>query len=297
MKVFEAAALAIRTGRHAALATLVGVGGSTPRSSGARMLVHADGSIVGTLGGGALELHVTRVATEVASAGGCRRIDLHLVRDLGMCCGGRVEVFVEALQVRVPMVIYGAGHVAHAVAPMLLALDFEVTVVDDRPELLTPERFPGCALVDEDARLHARGLGPDPDRHVLVVTHDHALDQDLGEILLPVEQAWIGMIGSRGKLARFFVRWRAAGLDEALFRRLCAPVGLDLGAETPAEIGIAIAAELVRVRRRADRPPLPLSALPIEVRGGDGTATPRAWDQPSDSTPSFSRTRDSSDSS
>jgi xanthine/CO dehydrogenase XdhC/CoxF family maturation factor len=87
------------------------------------------------------------------------------------------------------------------------------------------------------------------------------------------------MIGSRGKLARFFVRWRAAGMDERLFRRLSGPVGLDLGAETPAEIAVSIAAELVRVRRRSDRPPLPLSATPIEARGGEGVASPPAWER------------------
>ncbi|MCA9491913.1 MAG: XdhC family protein [Myxococcales bacterium] len=275
--MFEAAAHAIRSGRKAALATVIGVGGSTPRSPGARMLILADGETVGTLGGGALEHHVTAVGRQVARDGGCQRLDLHLVRDLGMCCGGRMEIYVEALNVREPLVIYGAGHVAAAVAPVLLALEYDVTVVDDRPELLTPERFAGCTLVDADARLHARDLPDDPRRLVLIVTHDHALDQDLGEILLPRPLAWIGMIGSRGKLARFFVRWRAAGIDEALFGRLCAPVGLDLGAETPVEIAVAIAAELVRVRRRADRPPVPLSSLPIDARGGDGTARPPCW--------------------
>ncbi|MCB9685128.1 MAG: XdhC family protein [Alphaproteobacteria bacterium] len=280
MLVFEAAARAIRSGQKAALATVIGVGGSTPRSPGARILILADGETVGTLGGGALEHHVTAVGVQLAREGGCRRLDLHLVRDLGMCCGGRMEIYVEALTVREPLVMYGAGHVAAAVAPMLVALDYDVTVVDDRPELLTPERFAGCTLVDGDARLHARDLPDDPRRHVLIVTHDHALDQDLGEVLLPRPLAWIGMIGSRGKLARFFVRWRAAGLDEALFGRLCAPVGLDLGAETPTEIAVAIAAELVRVRRQADRPPVPLSSLPIDARGGDGTARPPCWPDP-----------------
>jgi xanthine/CO dehydrogenase XdhC/CoxF family maturation factor len=116
------------------------------------------------------------------------------------------------------------------------------------------------------------------DAHWLVVTHDHRLDQELAEILLPKTCAWIGMIGSRGKISRFLVRFRAAGMDPALFRKLCGPVGLDLGAETPAEIAVAIAAELVRVRRRADRPPMPLSTIPLDARGGDGAARPPAWE-------------------
>jgi len=108
----------------------------------------------------------------------------------------------------------------------------------------------------------------------LVVTHDHQLDQRLVEILLPKPLDWLGMIGSRSKATRFFLRLRAAGVDPALFRRLCTPVGLDLGAETPAEIAVSIAAELIRVRRGADQIPSPLSAIALPARGEDGLACP-----------------------
>lgn len=279
MKVFAAAAEAIRTGRRGAIATLIAVGGSTPRSSGARMLVYADGDQVGTIGGGTLERRVTEVALQVIARGRPARYAVHLTRDLGMCCGGQVEVYVEPLQGREPITVYGAGHVALALAPMLLALDFDVTIVDARPELATAERFPGCAVLLTDAVAHADAEVGGPLQHWLVVTHDHALDQALLQRLLPLPCAWIGMIGSRAKVARFFGRLEAAGIDPVLFRRLCAPVGLDLGAETPAEIAIAIAAELVRVRRHADRTPGPLSEIPLPSRGGDGRAAPPAWNE------------------
>lgn len=277
MNVLRAAADAWDRGEPAAIATVIGTGGSTPRTSGARMLVRADGVCVGTIGGGALEHRVIEVARQVARSGVPERVDVHLVRDLGMCCGGRMEVWVEAVGGREPFVLYGAGHVARALAPMLVALDFAVTVVDERDEWLSPDAFPGCETLRTDPRAHARALPDDPRRYVLIVTHDHGIDQDLGEVLLPKACAWLGMIGSRGKVSRFLVRWTAAGLDPALFDRLCAPVGLDLGAETPAEIAVAVAAELVRVRRRADRPPLPLSAGPLPGRPGERGATPPAW--------------------
>jgi xanthine dehydrogenase accessory factor len=277
MNVFRAAALAWERCERAAIATVISTGGSTPRKSGARMLVFADGESVGTIGGGALEHHVVGVARRVASTGEAERVDVHLVRDLGMCCGGRTEVYVESVGRRDAMVIYGAGHVAAALAPVLLALDFAVTVVDERDEFATAARFPGCQVEVTDPRSHARALPDDPDRYVLLTTHDHALDQDLGEILLPRPCAWLGMIGSRGKVARFFVRWQGAGLDPALFSRLCAPVGLDLGAETPAEIAVSIAAELVRVRRGSRQVPHPLSETPLAARGGDGVAVPPRW--------------------
>jgi xanthine dehydrogenase accessory factor len=266
MNVFAAAAEAWRTGRRAAFATVIGEHGSTPRSSGARMLVYADGSSVGTIGGGRLEHEVVRLAVEVIRTGRPQRFDQHLVRDLGMCCGGRVEVWVEPLQVRVPFVMFGAGHVAHALAPILVALDYDVTVVDDRPELARAERFAGCAVVSTDPVEYARGIEGHPDAHWLVVTHDHQIDQAVAEILLPKNSAWIGLIGSKGKISRFLVRFAAAGLDPALFHKLRGPVGLDLGAETPAEIAVAIAAELVRVRRGVDRPAVPMSELPLRAR-------------------------------
>ena len=111
----------------------------------------------------------------------------------------------------------------------------------------------------------------------LIVTHDYALDQALVEAILPRPSAWIGMIGSTTKVIKFFVRLRAAGVDEALFSKLSAPVGLDIGAETPGEIAVSIVAELVRVRRHATQTPLPLSSVPMKARGGDGVSIPSIW--------------------
>lgn len=239
------------------------------------MLVYADGSIVGTIGGGTLEHQVIATAIQALRTGVPTMFAAHLTRDLGMCCGGEMSVYIEPLDQRPRLAIYGAGHVAHALAPVLRAADFDLTVIDEREELNQDERFPGCTRVLDDPLAHAEALA---DGYALIVTHDHALDQELVLRLLPnPDLAWVGMIGSRAKVTRFLVRLRAAGLDETTLARLCAPVGLDLGAETPAEIAIAIAAELVRVRRRADRAPLPLSAVPIPARGGDGTAHPLLW--------------------
>lgn len=266
MQVFAAAVEAMRSGRRAAMATVIAVGGSTPRSAGARMLVLDDGSIVGTIGGGAVEHRVVAVAISVIATGRPERFSAHLTRDLGMCCGGKMEVYIEPLQPRPHLVIFGAGHVAAAVAPILVAMEFDVTVVDERDEFATAHRFPSCQVVCTDARAFARSLPGGALAWWLIVTHEHQLDQDLVEILLPKSSAWLGMIGSRAKVARFFVRFRSAGLNEALFARLSAPVGLDIGAETPAEIAISIAAELVRVRRGSTRSPVPLSEVPLGAR-------------------------------
>lgn len=276
MDVFAAAIDAVRSGTPSALATVILAGGSTPRSAGARMLVRSDGSTVGTIGGGAVEYRVVAEALEAIAQGRPRRFEAHLTRDLGMCCGGRMEVYIEPLTPRERVVLFGAGHVARALAPLLVALDFDVLVVDERDDYATPERFPDCDVRCADPRAFAAALPGGPREHWFVTTHDHQLDQDLVEALLPRECAWLGLIASRAKVARFLVRYRAAGLDPSLFRKLSSPAGLDLGAETPAEIAVSIAAELVRVRRRSARPPAPLSELPLAARGGDGKAVPPA---------------------
>ncbi|NCG18497.1 MAG: xanthine dehydrogenase accessory protein XdhC [Rhodobacterales bacterium] len=272
MNVFAAAAEAWRTGRRAAFATVIGAAGSTPRVGGARMLVYADGTIIGTIGGGTLEHRAAQVAIDVIGTGRPQRLSVELKEDLGMCCGGRMEVYVEPLQIRHPFVLFGAGHVSLALAPLLIALEFDVTVVDERDELNTATRFPGCTRQGTDSVGFADKLIGRDDAHWLVMTHDHRLDQDLIERLLPKPCAWLGMIGSKAKVARFLVRYRAAGIDPSLFTKLSAPVGLMLGAQTPSEIAVSIAAELVQVRRGQQQPAVPLASIPLKARGGPAIA-------------------------
>ncbi|MCK6506687.1 xanthine dehydrogenase accessory protein XdhC [Myxococcota bacterium] len=281
MKVLTAAVQAMEQGHAAALVTVVGVQGSAPRHGGARMLVYADGRTVGTVGGGVFEHRVVEQARLAIGEGRPRRYLVHLTRDLGMCCGGEMDAFIEPLERRERLVIHGAGHVGAATARMAVPLGFQVTVVDDREELLQDADLPDAVeRIEADPRRVLDQLPSGPLAYHLVVTHEHALDQDLVEALLPRELAWLGMIGSKTKVTRFLLRLRAAGVDPALFERLCAPVGLDIGAETPEEIAVSIAAELIRVRRRADRPSLPMSTQPLPARGEGVSATPWAWRRP-----------------
>lgn len=236
-------------GENVAVATVIGVNGSSPRNAGARIVVWADGRIEGTVGGGNFEKVVIEAAVGVIMSGVPNRLSVHLTRDLGMCCGGAMEVFIEPVKPAEELVIFGAGHVAKPTAAFALAAGWEVRVVDERDEWATPDRFPGCTLDIRDPRRAVREIEASPQRYLLIVTHDHSLDQDLLESVIAKEFAWIGLIGSRAKITKFFLRLRAAGIDPALFSKVSAPVGLDLGAESPAEIGVSILAELVQVRR------------------------------------------------
>lgn len=254
MHVLAAATAALRDRRPAALVTVIDKLGSTPRRSGSRMLVYAGGDFVGTIGGGAFEYAVIERAQAVLQRGEPERYSVHLTKELGMCCGGRMEVFIEPLLPRPSVVIYGAGHTAVALAAILATTDCELLVVDERDEWLNSERFPQAERLVMDPRLaldDARVLHAE---HHIVLTHDHGLDQDLVEVLLPRNPATVGLIGSKAKRARFRARLLAAGMSEEVFDRLISPVGLDLGGQTPGEIAISIAAELVQRWQRTPEP-------------------------------------------
>jgi xanthine dehydrogenase accessory factor len=278
VKVILAAAKAAESGTPAALVTIIGIAGSAPRKSGSRMLVFEDSRIVGTVGGGELEYRLIDQALACIKTGNPARFAAHLTRDMGMCCGGAVEAYIEPLENTLDLIIYGAGHVGSATARLAKAAGFRVTIIDDRDEFADPGLF-----VDE---IDVRSI--DPTRHLdelpwgdsayhLIVTHSHQLDQSLVEAILPRSFGWLGMIGSRSKVAKFFVRLRASGMDERLFSKLSAPVGLDIGAETPEEIAVSILGELIRVRRQSTGPVVPLSSKPIDARGGDGRSYPPSW--------------------
>ncbi len=272
-EVWGTLAEAAARGDRVALCTVVGVEGSAPRASGARMVVWPDGRIAGTIGGGALEHRVIAAAQEAIAQGAPRRYAVHLTRDLGMCCGGAVDVYIEPLAPNDRLVIYGAGHVARPTARIAAELGFRVTVVDSREDWADAAAFPAEVEVRcEDPVRHARVMQTDARTYVFVTTHAHNVDQDVVHALIDRDWAWLGLIGSRAKAAKFFVRLRAAGVDEARFQRVSTPVGLDLGAETPAEIAVSVAAELVRVRRGHTAAPMAMSEHPLPARGGDGIA-------------------------
>lgn len=245
MNVLDAALQAMREGRPAALVTVIHAEGSAPRHAGSRMLVRADGSTVGTIGGGAIEKRATDEARGAISTGRPRRHAFNLGPELGMICGGSMEIFIEPLAVPPRLFLFGAGHVSHSTAPLVRSLGFQVTVVDARSELATAARFPDCEIRCEDPISFAAGLQTDERTWILILSHSHAVDEQVLQHLAPRPWAWLGCIGSRTKAVRFLHHLQETGLDEATLARISTPVGLDLGAETPEEIAVSIAAEVV----------------------------------------------------
>jgi xanthine dehydrogenase accessory factor len=149
-------------------------------------------------------------------------------------------------------VVCGAGHVGAAVAPLLVRLGFRVVVVDDREEFAAPERFPGARVVARPFRDALAEVGVDERAYVVVVTRGHVHDLDVVEQALRLGARYVGLMASRAKGARMRGALLEAGFSEGVVDRIHSPVGLSIGAETPAELAVSIAAEIVQVRSGAD---------------------------------------------
>lgn len=240
-------------GRPVALVTVVDAEGSAPRGMGGAMAVRADGSIVGTVGGGSLELLVIEQALEALRDGRARLLHYDFSggpeQNLDKACTGKTDFFIQPALPRPKLFIFGAGHIGRALAPIAAGAGFRVTVVDPRPGFAVRDRFPAEVELREGPFQEVIAELPFDERtYAVIVTHGHTEDEAVLRACLPRPWAYLGMIGSRAKVARLF---RAVATSEEARRRLArvhAPIGLDLGGRSPGEIALAIAAELQAVR-------------------------------------------------
>lgn len=240
----------LEAGRSVVSCTVVRHHGSTPQEAGARMLLLEDGRTVGTVGGGAIEFDVLTAAREVQGTGRATIIERRLGAELGMCCGGRMEVFVERQDPAPVALIFGGGHVGAAVARVAGPLGFTPWIVDERDAFVLGHGA-GTRVVHAHPRDALPELPWGERTFVLVTTHDHHLDEELARLCLQRPLRWVGVIASRAKALRFRERLLARGVEPASVERLRGPVGLDIGARTPEEIALSIVAEWVAVRRGA----------------------------------------------
>jgi xanthine dehydrogenase accessory factor len=250
-EVAEALLEVLKGGARGALATVVRTAGSVPQPAGARLLLRPDDTTVGTIGGGAIEHAVLEALREARRTGESQLVARDLGYDLGMCCGGRMEVFVEPVEGAPRLWLFGAGHVAVPTAALARRAGFDVTVIDEREALNTEERFPSCQreVNEPTGVLRAAALGARD--WLLIVTHDHRLDEELLEAAVQRAPRFIGLVGSQRKTFRLLQRIsaRLGAVDAAALDRVYAPVGLDIGAVGPEEIAISIVGELVALRR------------------------------------------------
>ena len=236
-----------------AVITVVRTSGSSPREMGAKMVVLPGGKTEGTIGGGKLEKLAIGDAVKLLKKGGCSYRQYRLLPEkmngIGTECGGAVDVFIEVMGQPDHLTILGAGHIGLALHKLARMLDFRVTVIDDRKDYAVPEKFNGAEVVLKNYSDSSISNFITADSYIIVVTHAHMNDAVALKNVLRSKAKYIGMIGSRRKVAKVKAQLIKEGVSKAALDRVFTPVGLDIGAETPAEIAISILSEIIHVKR------------------------------------------------
>jgi len=255
VEIFEEIGRVKREGGVAALATIVEAESGSPGKIGFRMLVYHDGRISGTVGGGLLEMKVRGEALQCIHDKKTRLVELTLdetsAEGIGMQCGGKVKVFIEPIQAAPKLYVFGGGHIAIPLVQFAKLLDYHVTVVDSREEFANEHRFPMAdAVKTGDYAKIVRSLEFRANDCVVIITHGHEYDEVvLKECLSKGNMpGYVGMIGSRNKIAGTFSNLKEQGAPSSLLAEVNAPIGLDIGAKNPSEIALSIMAEIVAKR-------------------------------------------------
>ncbi|MEE9503654.1 MAG: XdhC family protein [Thermodesulfobacteriota bacterium] len=248
MDIFEEIVALKKAGTPAVLATVVEALGSSPGKTSARMLIKADGSIMGTIGGGAIEKKMIDEAMTIMNGTESKLLKYSL-EELGMACGGDMTVFLEPLERAPELIIFGAGHIGTALSNICKMLGFTTTVVDNRSEFANKERLPWAdRIIADDYPKTLKELIFSHTTYLVIVTHRHVHDLEILDHCAKQPFRYLGMIGSRKKVTGSFQQLRERGIDEAILKRIHAPTGIAIGAKTPEEIAVSIAAELVAIR-------------------------------------------------
>jgi len=245
----------INSGETIALVTIIETKGSTPREVGAKMLVNKDSLIAGTIGGGITEARVIEEAQQALREGKGRLLTYHLTKeeaalDEGAICGGEMKIFIDILQPKEEVLIFGAGHIAVYVSKLMKMIGFKVTIIDDRKEFANQERFPEAdEIIAEEIEKALTHLKITPFTYIIIVTRGHLKDKEVLASVIRSSATYIGMIGSRKKNTTVFQHLEEQGISAQELKKVYAPIGMDIGAQTPEEIAVSIIAQIIQVRR------------------------------------------------
>jgi len=267
--IYQALAEIEKNNQRAALATITRSHGSTPRHGTSKMLVYADGSTLGTVGGGEMERRVHAEALAAMQDGKSRNLSYTLndpsKGDAGIC-GGTVEVFVEVILPKAMLLIVGAGHVGKAVAHLGKWLGFRIVIAEDRAEFCTPEHIPDGDEYIPCAMNEIAGKVPlNAQSYIVMATRGADVDAEALPTLLDSEAAYIGVIGSKRRWLAASKLLQERGVPQEQIQRVHSPIGLEIEAETPEEIAVSILAEILMIRHGGTGKPM--SIPPLQPKG------------------------------
>lgn len=265
-EIVDAARAALASGQDIVISEIIETEGSTPRHRGARMLMTADGDKHGTVGGGRIEQEAHRISRETfATKRDSGVYDIGISASISgetddSCGTARIliryyshehpEAFQDDPRTKPMAYIFGCGHVGQAVERALRFVEFDTVAVDDRPGFATREHFPDaqrCITVSSlDSVFDEVEVAPDA--YLFLMSYSQEKNCEIMRQALARDVAYVGLLGSKRKIRTIFDRLAAAGVDAEADPRVFAPIGDDISAETPAEIAISVAAQIVRVR-------------------------------------------------
>jgi len=244
--VLEFVSQSLSQGKKAALITVTGTTGSSPSYPGQMLAVQADGTTAGTVGGGATEHLITERAKAAIL---CNEATFSLNLDHaenGMICGGTMEIFGNILGNHLGLCIFGGGHIAQSLANLAEQTGFNVTVIEDRPEFEASFHTATFILCKPD---EYESIAPiNFADYAVICTRGHSTDDSALRYCLTKELKYIGMIGSKAKVADLFSKLRDEGIRQDDLDRIYAPIGLDIADTNPAEIAVAILAEILLIK-------------------------------------------------
>ncbi len=260
IEILHKAVELLEEGREVVFATIIECAGSVPRREGTKMLITAEGKTYGSIGGGVIEQQVIQLAKTALAEGKIIIEEFSFAgresRQEGMICGGRVTVLIEPQQTAETLIICGAGHIGIAVHQICQLLGFNIIVIDDRAEFANQERFPQAtkiivasfesALSNLATQVKCNYLKT----YFVICTRHHQSDQTCLELALKTPATYIGMLGSRTKWEQIKKNLLAKGVRKKDIQRVHCPIGLDIGAITPEEIAVSIAAEIIQHRAK-----------------------------------------------
>jgi xanthine dehydrogenase accessory factor len=256
MDIYEELLRLRNLGQKCALATIVDVRGSIPSYESAKLLVREDGSMTGTIGGGCVEAEVWNAAREVIETERPKHLTFNLGQDAaydnGLICGGQLDVFVEPVLPIPRAFIFGGGHISKSLSKVAALAGFATVIVDDRESFANRERFPEAAEVyaGEYEDVFSR-LTINENSYVIIVTRGHRDDMRVLKLAIGTTARYIAMIGSKRKVINVIRELEKEGIPRGEFERIFAPMGLNIGAVSPEEIAISVAAEMIAVRRNS----------------------------------------------
>ena len=257
MDIYDEIVRLRKLGQKCALATIVQKRGSIPSFESAKLLVREDGSMMGTVGGGCVEAEVWNAAREVLDTEKPKNLSFSLGQDAaydeGLICGGQLNIFVEPVVPQPHAFIFGGGHVSKSLSKVAAMAGFATVIVDNRAAFANPQRFPEAeATYAEEYEDAFAKLSITSTDYVIIVTRGHRDDMRVLRWAVTTPARYIAMIGSKRKTISVVHELEKEGFPREAFEKIFAPMGLEIGAESPEEIAISVVAEMIAARRAPD---------------------------------------------